>query len=140
MSDPVPAITEAAATGETAAIFADIRNVLGVDVVNLIWRHLATIDGALPWAWGTLRPLYADGSVGNEAQALRAALMLPPASPIPAEVFAGLGLRPHDLTDIRGVRVPMTTPTRWRWWLCRHCRRSWTGIYLGASCRPNRRP
>ncbi len=103
MSDPVPAITEAAATGETAAIFADIRNVLGVDVVNLIWRHLATIDGALPWAWGTLRPLYADGSVGNEAQALRAALMLPPASPIPAEVFAGLGLRPHDLTDIRGV-------------------------------------
>ena len=43
MSDPVPAITEAAATGETAAIFADIRQVLGVDVVNLIWRHLATM-------------------------------------------------------------------------------------------------
>ena len=52
MSDPVPAVTEAAATGETAAIFADIRQVLGVDVVNLIWRHLATIEGALPWAWG----------------------------------------------------------------------------------------
>ena len=103
MSDPIPAIIEAAATGETAGIFADIRNVLGVDVVNLIWRHLATIDGALPWAWGALRPLYADGSVGNEAKALRAALILPLASPIPAEVFAGLGLRPHDLTDIRGV-------------------------------------
>ena len=70
VSDPVPAITEAAATGETAAIFADIRQVLGVDVVNLIWRHLATIDGALPWAWGTLRPLYADGSVISEATAL----------------------------------------------------------------------
>jgi hypothetical protein len=49
MTNPVPAITEAAATGETAAIFADIRQVLGVDVVNLIWRHLATIEGALPW-------------------------------------------------------------------------------------------
>ena len=36
MSDPVPAITEAAATGGTAAIFADIRQVLDVDVVNLI--------------------------------------------------------------------------------------------------------
>jgi len=47
MSDPVPAITEAAATGETAAIFADIRQVLGVDVVNLIWRHLATIDNGI---------------------------------------------------------------------------------------------
>ncbi len=61
MSDPISAITEAAATGETAALFADTRQVLGVDVVNLIWRHLATIDGALLWAWGALRPLYVTG-------------------------------------------------------------------------------
>jgi hypothetical protein len=103
MSDPVPAITEAAATGETAAIFADIRQVLGVDVVNLIWRHLATIDDALPWTWATLRPLYADGSVINEATALHKALALPPMPPIPAEVFTALGLRPHDMAAIRGV-------------------------------------
>src|SRR6201993_3634750 len=94
VSDPVPAITEAAATGETAAIFADIRQVLGVDVVNLIWRHLATIDAALPWAWGTLRPLYVDGSVLGEATTLRRELALPPMPPIQAEVFAGLGLQP----------------------------------------------
>jgi hypothetical protein len=93
MSDPVPAITEAAATGETATIFGDIRQVLEVDVVNLIWRHLATIDGALPWAWGTLRPLYVDGSLRGEAMALA----------IPAEVFAGLGLRPDDMTAIRDI-------------------------------------
>jgi len=103
VSDPVPAITEAAATGETAAIFADIRQVLGVDVVNLIWRHLATIDGALPWAWGTLRPLYAGGSVISEATALHKALALPPMPAIPAEVFAGLGLHADDLVAIRGV-------------------------------------
>jgi hypothetical protein len=103
MSDPVPAITEAAATGETAAIFADIRQVLGVDVVNLIWRHLATIEGALPWAWGTLRPLYADGSVISEATALHKELILPPMPSIPAELFTGLGLRPDDLAAIRGV-------------------------------------
>jgi hypothetical protein len=103
MSDPVPAITEAAATGETAAIFADIRQVLGVDVVNLIWRHLATIDGALPWAWGRLRPFYVDGSVRREAMALHGELALPPMPAIPAEVFAGLGLRPDDLTAIRDI-------------------------------------
>ena len=40
MTDPVPARTEAAATGEIAEIFADIRRVLGVEVVNLIWRLL----------------------------------------------------------------------------------------------------
>lgn len=103
MSDPVPAITEAAATGETAAIFADIRRVLEVDVVNLIWRHLATIDGALSWAWGTLRPLYVDGSLHREAMALRGELALPPTHAVPAEVFAGLGLRLDDMTAIRDI-------------------------------------
>jgi len=103
MSDPVAAITEAAATGETAAIFADIRQVLGVDVVNLIWRHLATIDGALPWAWGRLRPLYTDGSVLGEATALRRELTLPPMPAVQPEVFAGLGLQQDDLAAIRGV-------------------------------------
>ncbi len=35
MSDPVPAVTEAEATGETAATYADIRQVYRVSVVNL---------------------------------------------------------------------------------------------------------
>lgn len=103
MSDPVPAITEAAATGETAAIFADIRQVLGVDVVNLIRRHLATMEGALPWTWRALRPLYTDGSVVNEAAGLRKELVLPAMPPIPMEVYAGLGLGPDDLRIIRRV-------------------------------------
>src|SRR5579859_6551108 len=103
MRDPVPAITEAAATGETAAIFADIRQVLGVDVVNLIWRHLATTDGALQWAWQALRPLYADGSVIGQATALRRDLALPPMPPIQAEVYPALGLLPEDMAAIRGV-------------------------------------
>jgi hypothetical protein len=103
MGDPVPAIAEAAAIGETAAIFADIRQVLGVDVVNLIWRHLATMDGALPWAWQALRPLYADGSVIGQATALRRDLALPQMPPIHAEIYPTLGLRPEDMIAIRGV-------------------------------------
>ena len=55
MSDPVPAITEAEATGETAALFADIRAVYRVSVVNLIWRHLTIMPGVLPHVWATLR-------------------------------------------------------------------------------------
>lgn len=103
MSDPVPAITEADATGETALIFADIRQVLAVDVVNLIWRHLATIEGALPWAWDTLRPFYVDGSVRREAMALNEELALPPMHAVSEEVFAGLGLGPDDMIAIRDV-------------------------------------
>jgi hypothetical protein len=105
MSDPVPAVAEAAATGRIADLFADIRQVLGVDVVNLVWRHLATIEGALEWAWPTLRPLYVDGALAGEAAGLRAGLALPPVPPIPAEVFAGLGLGPGDLAGIRDVLV-----------------------------------
>jgi hypothetical protein len=100
MSDPVPAITEAAATGEIAAIFADIRRVLAVDVVNLIWRHLATIPGALPWSWQTL---YADGTIAEEAAALRGDLALPRLPPFPAETFAAAGLLDDDISAIRDI-------------------------------------
>ncbi|MBV7484752.1 hypothetical protein [Bordetella sp. BOR01] len=58
-ADPVPAIAEADATGELAALYDDIRKTLDVPFVNLVWRHLATIAGALPWTWATVRPLYA---------------------------------------------------------------------------------
>jgi hypothetical protein len=49
MRDPLPAITESEATGLIGEIFADIHRVYKVGVVNLIWRHLATIAGGLPW-------------------------------------------------------------------------------------------
>lgn len=98
MSDPVPAIAEAAATGETAALFADIRKVYGVSVVNLIWRHLATIDGALAHVWGAVRPLYADGTIAREAESLRADLAVPTTPEVPRCVLgaAGLGAEARD--------------------------------------------
>lgn len=103
MSDPVPAITEAEATGEIAEIYADIRRVLGVEVVNLIWRHLAIHPGALPWAWGTLRPLYADGTITAEAAALHGDLDLPALPPMPTDVLASAGLTDTDLSAIGNV-------------------------------------
>jgi len=103
MSDPVPAVAEADASGETAAIFADIRAVYGVGVVNLIWRHLATMPGALPWAWGTVRPLYLDGTIGREAAALGAARRLPALPALPAEVLAAAGIGPAERQRIIAV-------------------------------------
>ena len=101
--DPVAAVTEAEATGETAAIFGDIRAVYRVGVVNLIWRHLATIPDALPWAWNAVRPLYVDGTVARAALALRSGLRSPVLAPVPPEVFASVGLSPGDLDRIRAV-------------------------------------
>jgi len=102
--DPVAAVTEQEATGEVAEIFADIRAVLRVGVVNLIWRHLATIPGALPWAWGVLRPRYLDGTIASAAVDLRLIVvhMLPRFRFTP-EVFAAAGLGEADLSAIRDV-------------------------------------
>jgi len=48
-----------------AALYADILLVSGVPVVNLIWRHLATLPGVLAWAWSAVRPLVASSEMAE---------------------------------------------------------------------------
>ncbi len=102
MSDPFPAVAEASATGETAELFADIRATIGVRVVNLVWRHLATIDGALPWAWGAVKPLYLQGMPDQAAIRFRQTMTLPKvaslAGPQPAGVDDVLASYDHSNT------------------------------------------
>jgi hypothetical protein len=102
VSDPFPAVAEAEATGETAALFADIRATVGVRVVNLVWRHLATLDGALPWAWGAVKPLYLLGVADTAAVRFREEMILPKLSTLaggePASVDAVLASYDHSNT------------------------------------------
>ncbi len=101
--DPVPAITESAATGETARIFADLRATLGVGVVNLIWRHIATFPGALPWAWATVKPAYVSGRVAVEAQRLKAGLSMPGLPPWQNAVLRCAGIDTAGEASIRRI-------------------------------------
>src|SRR5260370_33638887 len=103
MSDPVPAVTEASATGHIADIFTDIRHVYHVGVVNLIWRHLATFPGALPWVWESVRPLYVDGTIEREAAALRASIALPDLPVFRAAALASAGLTQGAIRQTRVV-------------------------------------
>lgn len=102
-TDPVPAITEAAARGETAGIFADLRATLGVNVVNLIWRHLATLPGALPWAWATVKPIYVSGRVAAEAERIKSGLTLPGLPAWPRAVLACAGVDAEAEASIRTI-------------------------------------
>jgi hypothetical protein len=77
--------------------------VLGVEVVNLVWRHLATIPRALPWTWGTLRPLYVNGTIAAEAAALHDDLDLPRLPQFPSEALAAIDLSGGDVSTIRHV-------------------------------------
>jgi len=100
--DPVTAVTEADAEGPTALLFANIRDTLNVNVVNLIWRHLATMPGALEWVWSSLKPLYLGPAIAS-ANHIRDTLPLPTIEPLSREALAEAGLDGPALVSIRGI-------------------------------------
>jgi len=51
----LPEIRESEAEGRIATLFSDIRATQGAGNVNYVWRHLATIPGALEFAWAASR-------------------------------------------------------------------------------------
>jgi hypothetical protein len=62
--DPVTAIDEANAVGETAASFAEIRQTMRIPLVTSIWRGLAGMDDSLPLAWAAAKLIYESGERG----------------------------------------------------------------------------
>jgi hypothetical protein len=100
--ESVPSILETQAVGEIADIYSDIRRTLRTSVVNLVWRHLATMPGALPWAWSTVRPLYSGAAIAH-AEAVRHALVLPGIPGFSSGSLAAAGIGPKALRDIRNV-------------------------------------
>ncbi|MEE2968636.1 MAG: hypothetical protein VX741_00700 [Pseudomonadota bacterium] len=76
-------ISEADAPDNIREICTDIRACLGAPMVNLVYRHMATIPGCLEWGWGTLRPLFASGMIPDAAAEITRNVNLPPMEPIP---------------------------------------------------------
>ncbi|ETW25911.1 hypothetical protein [Mycobacterium gastri] len=99
--DPVPSISQAAATGEIADLYADIRQTLGMTFVNLIWHNLAPIPDALRWTWETMKPRYANGAVYREADALRQGQELPPVPQLSVAALRSVGLGADNQNGIR---------------------------------------
>ncbi|MEC9102154.1 MAG: hypothetical protein VX491_12975 [Pseudomonadota bacterium] len=91
-SDPVPAVIESEATGEIKEIFDDIKNVTGVDVVNLVWRRLAITKDALCSVWDVLRPVYKSGLVNHRAYEFRKQLVLPELPKLHDNIFLASGI------------------------------------------------
>ena len=91
-SDPIPAVLESEATGDIKDIFDDIKNVTGVDVVNLVWRRLAKTKNALPYLWGVLRPLYESGFINYQALEFQNQLVFPKLPRFKDEILFALGI------------------------------------------------
>lgn len=64
-------LRERDATGEAAAIYAEIRRLWAVPYVSSLQRHLATRPGWLEWTWAALGPAFSSGRA--QAAAWRAA-------------------------------------------------------------------
>ena len=99
----VSAISEDEATGETAEIFSDIRITLGNGVVNLIWRHIATIEGALPWVWKAVKPLYISDVLKNEAGFVCENIKLPEVLALPGAVLSAVNVLEQDRPVIQKI-------------------------------------
>lgn len=102
MAESVPSVLEAEASGEIADIYSDIRKVLGTSVVNLIWRNLATMPGALEWTWSTVRPLYL-GDAPLHAEAVRRTVALPEWPAFSADTLLAAGIDETERALIRNV-------------------------------------
>ena len=100
--ESVPSVLETDARGEIAGIYSDIRKVLGTSVVNLIWRNLATMPGALQWTWSTVRPLY-EGAAPLHAEAVRRTIALPQWPGFSADTLLAAGIGESDRAIIRNV-------------------------------------
>ena len=63
-------VSEAEAQGRVREIYDDFRSCLGAPMVDLIYRHMATVPGCLEWAWATLRPMFASDAIPSAARSL----------------------------------------------------------------------
>ncbi|MEQ9639077.1 MAG: hypothetical protein RIM84_03565 [Alphaproteobacteria bacterium] len=84
-------LAEADATGETAAIYAEMRRLTAVPYVSAMQRHLATRPGWLAWAWGATAPVFRSGRAQETAWQLATDLDLEPLSPLPAGALQDWG-------------------------------------------------
>ena len=101
--DPVSAITEAEATGETAALFADIRETMQLPLLTSIWRTLVAIEGGLRAVWDAAKPLYETGQPAAALLKLRERAALPVPEPLVPGQLACAGVPPSDLPVIRAL-------------------------------------
>jgi hypothetical protein len=91
--DPVTAVDEVTATGDTAEMFADIRQAMGIPLITSIWRGLAGMGDSLPTVWRAAKPIYLSGHTEPALARIVERACLPIPEPLaPSELTrAGIG-------------------------------------------------
>lgn len=103
MSDMLPELLEHQATGEIAVIYDEIRRFSGVPYVSSLQRYVATLPGALEWAWAAVRPAMVAGVIPETGWRLSRDVRIAPAPKVSAAALRLWGVDAAGLGAIRNV-------------------------------------
>jgi hypothetical protein len=92
IGEPLAEVPEAAATGRIAELYADIRSVFGLPMVNLVYRHLATKPDLLERCWAGLRANLASSVATADAAELVGLAATPGTRRLQPATLAAAGL------------------------------------------------
>ena len=99
----LPELLEKDASPEIRSVYEEIRQLTGVPMVALIWRHLATIPGVLPDAWSSLAPILRSGLLQETAWQIAGAVRIQPLAGLSLTQLAKLGVDASDRDAIETV-------------------------------------
>ena len=99
----LPEIPERDAPADIAAIYHDMRRTMRLPLVNLVYRHLATLPGLLPWVWGAVRPAILSGVLDAAVERVTTSAEIVPLDPIDAATLEQAGLSADEITSIARV-------------------------------------
>ena len=93
-----PVTDEATATGETAVLFAEIRQTMRIPLVTSISRGPAGMGDSLRLAWAAAKPIYESGEPERALTRSVAAVGLPRPEPLAPTALACMGLTEDQWT------------------------------------------
>jgi hypothetical protein len=99
----LPELPERDATGRTKQIYEEMKHLGGVPMVALIFRHLATLPGALEWTWDAIGPAWRAGRLQQAAWKIAREVPLKPLARIRPPVLVALGIDEEARQGIRHV-------------------------------------
>ena len=99
----LPELLESEATGHIAEIYQEIRRFSGVPYVSSLQRYVATLPGALEWAWATLRPAMSSGAIPETGWRLASSVRLPPPQPLTTATLQAWKVDDSGLAAIRNI-------------------------------------
>ena len=99
----LPELPESEARGRTREIYEEMKYLGAVPMPALIFRHIATLPGALEWLWDTIAPAWRTGRVQEAAWRIARDAPLKPIARIPRPALRAFAVDERGEREVRDV-------------------------------------